>query len=589
MALFNKLLDGVKKFADDCLATLDGSETTTSEVKVYVDPLHNEALDRAFVKYLEHYRSYKEECIREYRYSHFIDAAFEAYYSSPVAGRNYELIDNIPQDLKETQYYRNKLVELMDTTFSQCAKRLKEGTINVTHLYRMVGDLAHFEEFKGLDLEKVLVHKDYFSSEFKAARSVLDPKSPVREQLDQILKKGQPQNLGAFVGIQENIEHALTDKIILGNQLSDEQADNFLVMHHLFSTMTSENLDELKQAILYLALEDDRGILNWGSNMYTSKLVRAMFGITCEQEDGSIQLFHCVDALLADGIRNLKNGKINEFNEEFKGWIYTAIGHIDDDQVNLIQSVWNAVGAYSTEQILLQCIMDVGMPHTPEQERRLVFLRENQNMLNQDLGKYTPVIGTTMADPDGIQDQQILIYDHRFHSWSTNDVEKYFKSLTLADKKHTVAAVVDKWAKNVTLQGMKWDNNVVTEIVRDTVIAEFGDTYTVSAVKAGVVVDDEVDSTDAIFIQASVDNRYPDICLLIVGEPMTRTQIHLSILILAVPEQSDDSNAKLLKRIIAVKEKHNPRLDTYIETFKSIITERVNRWIIDMNANQGIY
>lgn len=589
MALFGKLVEGFKKITDEYLGT-SNEGSAESSAAAYVDPLHNAALDRAFSKYIDHFVAYKEECIREYRYSHFIDRAFDEYFNSTVGSRSYDLISSIPEDLKQTQHYRNKLIDVMDITFSQCAKKLKEGTINVANVYRAVGDLQLFEEFKDLDLENALAHKDYFASELKAARSVLDPNAPVREQLDQILKDGAPDSLGAFVEIQSQIEHAMTDKIILGKQLSDEQADNFLVMHHLFTALKTEHLDELKRAFLYLALEDDRGILNWGSNMMTAKLIRAIFGITCQDEEGAVQLYPCVDAILADAIRKTKSGNLDEFNPVFKDWIYTAIGYIDDDQIHLVQAALNAIGAYSTEQILLQCIMDVGMPHTVEQEKRLAFLRENQNILNQDFGKYTPVAEMQPeVSSDGSQENQVLIYDHRFHSWNTNDVEKYFKGLTLAAKQHKVAAVVDKWAKTVTLQGMKWDNAVVTEIVRETVASEFGDGYSVSAVNAGVVIDDEVDTTPAVFIQASKDNRYPDISLLVVGEPMTRTQIHLSILILAIPDLTDDSNAKLLKRIVAVKEKHNPRLDTYIETFKSIITDRLNRWIVDMNADQGIY
>ena len=354
--------------------------------------------------------------------------------------------------------------------------------------------------------------------------------------------------------------------------------------------VTPKELDELKQLVLYLALDDERGIFNQGTYYLVGQLAYITFGITCALEEGGTQLYPGVDTILAEAIRKAKSGTLDEFNTMFEDWISTCAGYVHDDQFVIMQEVFNIIGAYSSERILLQTIIDRSFPHTSEQEKRLAFLKENQSVLNQDLTKYAPVVEVPGNIPcSDIKDGQILVYDHRFLTWSTNEIEKYFKSLTLANKKHSVAAVVDKWAKTVTIEGSRWDNSQVADVVRETVKQEFDDGYTVISVKAGVVIDDEIDSTPAIYIHATDNSRYPDISLLVVGEPMTKTQVHLSIFILAIPDDTIDSNDKLLKRIVAVKDKHNPRLDTYIETFKSIITDRLNKWIIQANGTQDIY
>ena len=118
---------------------------------------------------------------------------------------------------------------------------------------------------------------------------------------------------------------------------------------------------------------------------------------------------------------------------------------------------------------------------------------------------------------------------------------------------------------------------------------EFGEAYKVMDVKAGVVIDDEIDATPAVYIQPTEEARYQDIAFLVVGEPMTKTQLHLSIFVLVLPDEEVGDNEKMSKRISSVKEKHNPKLETYVETTKSIITEQVNKWVVSATGSMDIY
>ena len=70
---------------------------------------------------------------------------------------------------------------------------------------------------------------------------------------------------------------------------------------------------------------------------------------------------------------------------------------------------------------------------------------------------------------------------------------------------------------------------------------------------------------------------------------MTKTQLHLSIFVLVIPGEMNEDNEKISKRISSVKEKQNPKLETYVETTKSIITEQVNKWIVSSTGNMDIY
>ena len=152
-----------------------------------------------------------------------------------------------------------------------------------------------------------------------------------------------------------------------------------------------------------------------------------------------------------------------------------------------------------------------------------------------------------------------------------------------------IAVVVDKWSKTVTMESRFWNNSAVSLSLEKTIKDEFNDAYKVVSVKAGVIIDDEVDATSAVYIQPTDEARYQDIAFLVVGEPMTKTQLHLSIFVLVLPDELNEDNEKISKRISSVKEKHNPKLETYVETTKNIIIEQVNRWVVSTTGNMDIY
>jgi len=493
MALLGKLIDGlVKKITGAATESTEETVDTSNEKKEIWeqypstsfptatasapvsqpskptpprDPLHNTKLDQILEEEKRLYQAYKEECIRAYRYAYFVDPAFEAFYESSPDNRNYDLIDNLPEDLRDSDYFRSKFSDLLDHHIDVCARIFRERNASTSRVYHLMREFRHFPEFAQFNMDELYANENYFASELQVARSVLDPSKPVKEQFDKILVEGIPDSISAFVTIQQNIEQVINEGKIGDDKLPEDRINSFLVFHHLLHQVTPEQLDELKQLLLYLALEDERGIFNQGTYYLVSHLAYITFGITYPLEGGGTELYPGVDTVLAEAIRKAKSGTLDEFNEAFENWISTCVGYVDDDQFVIMQEVFSLIGAYSSERILLQTIIDRSFPHTLEQEKRLAFLKENKSVLNQDLTKYTPVVA--VADNNccsDIQEGQMLVYDHRFLSWTTSEIEKYFKGLTLANKKHTVAAVVDKWAKTVTLEGARWDNKTVTTV-----------------------------------------------------------------------------------------------------------------------------
>ena len=72
----------------------------------------------------------------------------------------------------------------------------------------------------------------------------------------------------------------------------------------------------------------------------------------------------------------------------------------------------------------------------------------------------------------------------------------------------------------------------------------------------------------------------------------TYSTIHLTIMTLLAPTDSSGrtmENDALCKKVIVVKEKHNPRVDTFISTMKNILVAQLESWINQFTNNQEIY
>lgn len=548
------------------------------------NPLHIAELDGILDREKVHYQTFKSQCVEQYRYTFFVDKAF----TQLIQNHSFEMIDQMPEDLRQSEYCKQKLADLLDHHMRVCRKCYTDHWGSVTIMHNLLKELTYFPEIAD-STKELLCNEAYFSSEQSASRSVLHFDMPIKEQFERILSAGLPSCIRKIATYEALNYEILEKKQINGKALSDSDINVCVVNNAILCGMTVDELDQLKQMVLYLALSDDRSHDALNANDLVNKVVVFAFGITTTDEEVPA-LNPGVDFVIADAIRSVKSGNIEEFNERLQGWLNVCGREIAVDQYKVFQAVFKEIGAYSSECVLLDYVIHEEIEHSVAQEKRHSFLKENKNLLSQDMTKFSPVIinSTKVVENTG-STSQVLIYDHRFLSWNTSDIEKYFKGLLISGELQKVAAVVDKWSKNVTIDSQKWDNTTITQLINETISLEFDLDYEVTAVNAGVIIDDEIDTTPAVYIKATEEARYQNLSFLIIGEPMTKNQVNLSILVIATPEMNANSNDKIMKQIIAIKEKHNPRLETYIETFKSIVIEKINNWVIQTTGTQDIY
>lgn len=535
------------------------------------------------------YYQWEEVWVGKYRKEYYVENALRKFMENPIESRDLSIIDNIPKDLRKTDYFIGKITEILNEYLKFCANGYRNDEISTNTVYKYLGQLHHFPEL-GENFETWFKNGKYFTSDEKVIRSILDVNRPITEQFQEILEKGLPDSTKTFFAVMSNAYNVMLNNEFQGEKLNEESANLALVNILMMSNIPISEFDELKRAILFLALDDNRDNENNEQYFALSKLAEITFGSTHSLGEQKI-VCPSADVLIATAIRYSKNGRINEFNEKLQAWFATSyLFELNEEQCQLLQKVFEELGAYSSEQILLESMMNWDVKHTIEQEKRLLFLKQNTEVISKDTSKYTPVDVTDNSfSYRNVSENSELIYDHRFLTWNVEDIDNYFKNLTLTGKTHRIAAVVDKWSKNVTMESKFWDNSEVTVALEKTIKNEFNEAYKVVSVKAGIIIDDEVDATSAVYIQPTDEARYQDIAFLVVGEPMTKTQLHLSIFVLVLPNEMDENNEKVSKQISSVKEKHNPKLETYVETTKNIIIEQVNKWVVSTTGNMDIY
>lgn len=169
----------------------------------------------------------------------------------------------------------------------------------------------------------------------------------------------------------------------------------------------------------------------------------------------------------------------------------------------------------------------------------------------------------------------------------------HFTSISLKRKCQKFPMVIDEWQKDVSLQGIRWNDEHISQLIRDGLIRNFGDMYRVSIVQAGAAIEGWVDTLPTIHVQTKDSFvRNSELSFLISGEQITNSSIHLIIMVLLSPA---DANGQLLesdslyKKVVAIKENHNPRIDTFISTMKNILITELENWINQFNNDQDIY
>ena len=137
------------------------------------------------------------------------------------------------------------------------------------------------------------------------------------------MEKGLPESSKTFFAIMSNAYDVMLNNEFRGKKLNEKSADLALVSIFMMGNVSLDEFDELKSAILFLALDDNRDTENNEQYFALSKLAKTTFGSTHSLGEQKI-VCPSIDVLIAMAIRYSKNGRIAEFDEKLQVWFSTS-------------------------------------------------------------------------------------------------------------------------------------------------------------------------------------------------------------------------------------------------------------------------
>lgn len=489
----------------------------------------------------------------------------------PITRRDFTFLDQMPEAYRTGEEYKKNLKMVEDEYYALLAEAFKDGEMTAPSVISALKDLLYFPQISE-EIQQLIAIEPFLKNEREASVSIFTDCEDIENMVQTIQK----------FSIQDTLQ---TVEIFSKGITAAEDGDfKEAIKQWLFPEYGKNDLDSIKIALLHFALDEDQDEAVVEIYDAYQRICRSMFGFSTIKED-KVVLYPPVDMVIAEVIRHIHSGTVDQYNDTLKDWLDTCGERIEYGQLDVMQNVFSYIKAFNQEAIILEYMVKNNMARTAEQDQRLKFLKGNQG-------------GHVMTAPtfDAVQvetEGDNLLYDHRFVNWKANEIQKYFDNLTLLRKKQVFHMVVDEWQKDISIQGIRWDNEQVMQMITAELVKNFGDVYSIKIVSAGAAVDDWVDTIPTIYISMQdMSSRNAELSFLVTGEQITNLTVHLSIMVLLAPVDSTNNileNETLCKKVIAVKEKHNPRIDTYIATMKNTLIGQLEFWINSFNNSQEIY
>ena len=515
------------------------------------------------------YLSRKEHYIVTYMFTQMM-------LGSTMGQRDFSFLDQMAQEYRSGNVFRDNLKKVETEYYSFLAQAFKDGEITASSMILVLKDLLYFKEIRD-EVQLIIASESVLQDEMTASSSIFtnceDVESLIKAIRDFNIIDCNP-TIGAFSDGVEALDN--------GDYKS-------AVKHWLYGSYSKEDFGKIKLALLHFEQDENQDIGAVELYGVYTKLCRRLFGISkVKVVDGEekVILYPSVDMVIAEELRHIHSGSADQYDETLQDWLSNCGTRVDRNQLDVLQNVFFHFGAFGQEQIVLEYMVKNNMPRTPDQEQRLRLLKGNGAI---GAGSSSVAFDTLDVQPR----EGEYLYDHRFFTWKSNEIQQYFTSISLKRKCQKFPMVIDEWQKDVSLQGIRWNDEHISQLIRDGLIRNFGDMYRVSIVQAGAAIEGWVDTLPTIHVQTKDSFvRNSELSFLISGEQITNSSIHLIIMVLLSPA---DANGQLLesdslyKKVVAIKENHNPRIDTFISTMKNILITELENWINQFNNDQDIY
>ncbi len=512
-----------------------------------------------------------------------IDAVFNEIREKehPVTHeRDYTLLKTLPEYCIKSEYFK-KIINNLGTQICESVSSGYFGTgLSIDRFYEAMKDLA---DLYLLDHNRFpsLNHYAYMIEEKNIINSVLSENTI--EDLKEIASREFLANLPKeiFTAYFDAEELYKQNKHILAYERA------------LHAKNSDEDLNNIKRALIFAAMieGDDEEATDYYKSL--SFINRKTFGRFMKDGD-TITEFLNVDMLIAETIRLSKTKSFSELNKSLNDFLnLTAkIYQIDAKQYNILQNIFAYYNAFEQEMILLEAMVSNKIARTPEQEERLILLKEHKNT---NFASFNVDVGESDSDNENSDnDSKKFIYEYRALLWSDKETRDYFDSLSVQNQVARTPYVVSEWTKNITASNINWDVRKVAKSLNETLTENFGDKFKVVggySCSTGAIND----ADESILVADISQGGYNWLWFNVTGEQMLKNQVTVSIYATYMSDldvNSDDSiidrNKAVCNRLISLKQKQNPKVNNYIQTVTDIIIKEIETFI-NSQSTQSIY
>lgn len=518
---------------------------------------HNTAYKEIIESERKKYFSCKEHYIVSYMFAQVM--------LDKSARRDFTFLDQMPKGYRGGEEFQKNLKKVENEYYLELATLFKEGKISATSLIGSLKDLLYFEEIRE-EIQDIIEAEPFFENEIVAASSIFTD----CEDIGSIINKIYNCNLLDATQAMHFFAK--------GNKAFKEGDFKSAVKYWLFGNYKKSDFDYIKISLLYFAQNENQDIAVVKLYDAYKNICQSIFGLsTVKCVDGVEKpiLYPSVDMVIAEVMRHIRAGADDQYNDTLNEWLDSCGERVGYEQLNVLQNVFAYLNAFKQEMIVLEYMVRKNMARTSEQDKRLKFLKGRSSSENAST--------TIFNDLDAQEKENEILYDYRFVNWEVNEIQQYFNNLILENKQQKFRMVINEWNEDFEVQGISCHDENFIQLISNEVKRNFGEAYSISFVGSAVSVDEWADMIPSIYIRIKDSTAWnAEISFLITGEYVTNSIVHLAIMVLLSPVNHQNEvikNEALCNKVIAIKEKYNPRINTYVSTMKNILITQIKSWV----------
>ena len=492
--------------------------------------------------------------------------------------KDYTLLKNLPEYCIKSEYFKKIVNDIGMQICESVSNNYFGSGMGIDEFYRAMKDLADLYMLEHSRFP-ALNHYDYMIKEKNIINSVLS-ENPIED-----LKEIESRKF--LADLPNEIFTAYHD----AKDLFEQKKYLPAFEKALHSNNTSVDLDNIKRALIFGAMieGDDKDASDYYKTL--SFINRKTFGRFAKDGKNMIEYLN-VDMLIAETIRLSRTRSVDNINKNLEDFLtLTAVIYkADKKQYDILQKIFAYYNAYEQEIMVLDAMVENHIERTPEQEERLLFLKEHKKSNFSAL--QVDVDETTENEEEG--SVRKLVYEYRALSWNEKETKDYFDSLSAQNQSAKTPYVINEWSKNISALNISWNFKSVWKKLDNAMQENFGERFRViggDSCPTGAIND----ADKSIIIADISEGGYNWIWFNVVGEQMLKNQVTISIYTIYMSELDGNPNASIIERnkeicskLLSFKQKQNPKINNYIQTITDILIKSIEEWI-NSQSESDIY